>query len=815
MKKLLSLLLCCVMALSLAAPAFAADETPWYAEAQQYVTEKGIMTGTDNGFNPLGTTTRAQVFQTIYNMAGKPAANSDTLFLDAAGKWYEPAATWALSTGLSNGNGDGTFAGDRNIRRSELVTILYRYAKDVKKMDVSVGEDTNILSYDDAFDLPEWCIPAFQWACGAGVINGKGNALAPDDSATRAELAAILMRFDKLAESQKTAGETISIDVPAVDGIPAHTIPAIVTLPEGKGPFPAVVMLHGTGSNKNEAGNGYDVAAPMMAKAGIATIRIDFMGNGDSTASYKDYNYTSANIDAKAAADYMAKLDVIDANKLAVMGWSQGGTNALLAAAAYPGTFKAVVTWAGALDLTTMFDNFNAAYETAKTTGSYEMTFDWRDSLPVGERWFKEVKETKVLDKIKGLKAPVLSIHGDKDDTVPFADSENVQKTLGTSNLCTIAGADHTYNVFTEEDYATLKKAISAGIAFLQQNLNGAVTGKVIEIEKYGHAKLDTTILGFTAAGYALGDVVTVKGGSYSGDMPYFDGYYVDKGDYMLRAYPGHETIAVCINYGKFAETANLKVGDSVTISLKEKAGALTTQQINNLVYTDKRADYSSDAVFANFREVKLGDIGAGKLYRSSSPVNNEHNRAAIADKLAEGAGVKSVMNLADTAEEYAAYVAADTFASMYYKGLYDAGNVIVLGMPVNFSSDEFAEGIVKGLTFLSEHEGPYLVHCNEGKDRAGFTAMLLEALMGAKLGDIVADYMLSYVNYYHLDPTADSAKYEMLAEKNVKEMLRSVAGLEKGASLENVDLAKAAETYLTSHGMSEAAIAALKTNLK
>ncbi len=516
-----------------------------------------------------------------------------------------------------------------------------------------------------------------------------------------------------------------------------------------------------------------------------------------------------------AAADYMAKLDVIDANKLAVMGWSQGGTNALLAAAAYPGTFKAVVTWAGALDLTTMFDNFTAAYETAKTTGSYEMTFDWRDSLPVGERWFKEVKETKVLDAIKGLKTPVLSIHGDKDDTVPFADSENVQKTLGTSNLCTIEGADHTYNIFTEEDGATIMKAIRAGIAFLQQTLNGAVTGKVIEVEKYGHAKLDTTILGFTAAGYALGDVVTVKGGSYTGDMPYFDGYYVDKGDYMLRAYPGHENIAVCINYGKFAETAGLKVGDSVTVSLKEKAGALTTQQINNLVYTDKRADYASDEVFANFREVKTEGIGAGKLYRSSSPVNNEHNRAAIANKLVEAAGVKAVMNLADTPEEYASYVAADTFASMYYKGLYDAGNVITLGMPVNFSSDEFAEGIVKGLTFLSEHEGPYLVHCNEGKDRAGFTAMLLEMLMGAKLDEIIADYMLSYVNYYHLDPKADAAKYDMLANKNVMEMMRAVTGLEQGASLANVDFAEAAETYLTSHGMSEAAVAALKANLK
>lgn len=811
------------MALSFAATAFAAGEdAPWYAEAQRYVTEKGIMTGTDNGFEPLGTTTRAQLFQTLYNMEGKPAVPKAIFFSDVAGKWYADAAAWAAQTGVGQGDGDGTFAGDRNLRRSELVTILHRYARDVRKMDVSIGEDTNILSYSDAFTLPEWCVGAFQWACGAGVINGKDGALAPEDTATRAELAAILMRFDKLGaqggeqqpEEQQPAYEVIMIDVPEADGIPAHSVPAIVTLPEGKGPFPAVVMLHGTGSNKNEAGGGYDLAAPAMAAAGIATIRIDFMGNGDSAASYKDYNYTSANIDAKAAADYMAKLDAVDANKIAVMGWSQGGTNALLAAAAYPGTFKAVVTWAGALDLSTMFDNFEAAYETAKTTGSYEMTFDWRDPLPVGERWFKEVKETKVLDAVKELKAPVLSIHGDKDDTVPMADSENVQKTLGTNNLCVIEGADHTYNIFAEEDGATIQKAVGAGITFLQQTLTGAVTGKVIEVEKYGHALLDTTILGFAMAGYELGDVVTVKGGTYEGAMPYFNGYYVDNGEYMLRAYPGHENIAVCVNYGKFAETAGLKVGDAVTISLREKAGALTTQEINSLVYTDKRADYDSDAIFANFREVRMDGVGAGKLYRSASPVNNEHNRAAVADKLIEAAGVKTVMNLADAEEEYAAFVAEDAFASMYYKGLHDAGGVITLGMPVNFASDEFADGIVKGFTFLSEHEGPYLLHCTEGKDRAGFAAMLLEALMGAKLDDIVADYMLSYVNYYHLDPKADEAKYQMIAEKNVMEMLRAVAGLEKGASLEGVDLARAAETYLTAHGMSETAIAALKANL-
>lgn len=116
------------------------------------------------------------------------------------------------------------------------------------------------------------------------------------------------------------------------DGIPAHDIPATLTMPvsaTADAKVPAVVMLHGTGSNRDEAGMGYAMAAPRMAADGIATLRIDFMGNGDSTASYTDYNYTSAIIDAKAAADYLAGLETVDADNLGVMGWSQGGTDAL------------------------------------------------------------------------------------------------------------------------------------------------------------------------------------------------------------------------------------------------------------------------------------------------------------------------------------------------------------------------------------------------------------------------------------------------------------------------------------------------------
>ncbi|MBE5792561.1 MAG: hypothetical protein E7322_10450 [Clostridiales bacterium] len=342
-----------------------------------------------------------------------------------------------------------------------------------------------------------------------------------------------------------------------------------------------------------------------------------------------------------------------------------------------------------------------------------------------------------------------------------------------------------------------------------------SVTGKVTEIEKYGHALLDVTIEDFTNLGFTLGDVVTVKAGAYEGDMPYFNGYYVNNGEYMVRAYPGHTCIAVCINYGKFAETAGIGIGDEVTITLKEKGGQLFTQEMSSLVYTNEPADYKDEATFANFREVKVTGIAAGKLYRCASPINNENNRAAVANSLVETAGIASVMNMADTAEEIAEYAGAEDFASEYYKKLYDEGNVIVLAMPVNFASAEFASGIVNGLTFLSTQKAPYLVHCTEGKDRAGFASMLIEALMGATQEEIIADYMMSYENYYGVDAVEETEKYNMIVEKNAIEMLKVIAGVEDAAALETADLSKGAESYLLNNGMAQEAIDALKANLK
>ncbi|MFR5795524.1 MAG: alpha/beta hydrolase family protein, partial [Christensenellales bacterium] len=189
-------------------------------------------------------------------------------------------------------------------------------------------------------------------------------------------------------------------------------------MPSGEGKFPVVVMLHGTGSNRDEAGNGYKMAAPVLAeKYGIATVRIDFMGSGDSTADYTGYTFESAVSDAVAAANYAKTLEQIDGEHIGVMGWSQGGTDALLCAARAADVFTSVVTWAGAPDLSDMLTD--ELYEQAKANGYFVMDFDWREPLNVSLQWCEDVKNTDVLGEFEaGYTGPVLAIAGKEDTTV-------------------------------------------------------------------------------------------------------------------------------------------------------------------------------------------------------------------------------------------------------------------------------------------------------------------------------------------------------------------------------------------------------------
>ena len=111
--------------------------------------------------------------------------------------YYANAVIWAKQNNIVNGVDETNFAPNAKVTREQLVTILYRYAE-YKGKDLSVGENTNILSYDDFNELSEYAIPAMQWACGSGIITGRTiSTIAPKGTATRAEVATMLMRFTK------------------------------------------------------------------------------------------------------------------------------------------------------------------------------------------------------------------------------------------------------------------------------------------------------------------------------------------------------------------------------------------------------------------------------------------------------------------------------------------------------------------------------------------------------------------------------------------------------------------------------------------
>lgn len=177
-----------------------AAPTAWYHDGVHYCLENGLMRGASGGkFLPDGSTTRAQLVTILWRLEGSPAPVSTADFSDVAdGAWYAGAVRWAADSGVVKGYDNGCFGPNDAVTREQMAAILYRYAQH-KGYDVSAGEDTNILSFNDAFAVSEYAIPAMQWACGSGMVHGiardGGMLLAPRDTTTRAQAATLIMRF--------------------------------------------------------------------------------------------------------------------------------------------------------------------------------------------------------------------------------------------------------------------------------------------------------------------------------------------------------------------------------------------------------------------------------------------------------------------------------------------------------------------------------------------------------------------------------------------------------------------------------------------
>ena len=180
------------------------NPSDWFFEAVFFVWSNNFMQGTSGArFSPNAPLTRGMVVTVLYRTYSETesAVEAGNPFTDVRdGAWYADAVTWAYHNNIVTGITSSTFAPNANITREQLATILHRYAV-FSGIDVSIGEDTNILSYQDAFDISEWAMAAMQWAAGAGVITGRtADLLVPQGEATRAEFATVLFRLLDAAE---------------------------------------------------------------------------------------------------------------------------------------------------------------------------------------------------------------------------------------------------------------------------------------------------------------------------------------------------------------------------------------------------------------------------------------------------------------------------------------------------------------------------------------------------------------------------------------------------------------------------------------
>ena len=352
----------------------------------------------------------------------------------------------------------------------------------------------------------------------------------------------------------------------------------------------------------------------------------------------------------------------------------------------------------------------------------------------------------------------------------------------------------------------------------------------VSEFDQFGNLKLNVSASDILASGFDYGDIASVMINDQEYDMPVVSTYNdVDPGACMVRLairQSAQEDYAIlAINLGNLTEKTGLATREDiqespgyrwtlnegvpdpipVILTMEEKGGYDEQLKLHQLVRSDNRDDYPNldDAAYANFREIDTTGMGKHALYRSSSPVNPEINRNHEADASSAAAGIKTFVNMSDSEETMRSFEGYD---DTYYS----RQHIICLNMVLDFTSEDFRNELAKGFTYITQHEGPFLIHCTEGKDRAGFGAAILEALMGEDVDEIYADYMETYYNYYGVKP--GDKIYEKIIDNNIRKQLQETFELD---SLDGADLSAEAEDYLKQIGLTDETIGTLREKLR
>lgn len=167
----------------------------WFTPDVIYVTLTGLMNGTGDGFSPNNNINRAQLVTVLYRMAGEPEVTGENPFTDVPdGQWYTDAVLWAAENNITDGTSETTFSPNDALTREQMATFLYRFANFEAGEPIEVTGDLS--GYTDADLVADYAVDAMTWAVGEGVISGIGNnTLAPDNTASRAQMATVLTRY--------------------------------------------------------------------------------------------------------------------------------------------------------------------------------------------------------------------------------------------------------------------------------------------------------------------------------------------------------------------------------------------------------------------------------------------------------------------------------------------------------------------------------------------------------------------------------------------------------------------------------------------
>ena len=342
------------------------------------------------------------------------------------------------------------------------------------------------------------------------------------------------------------------------------------------------------------------------------------------------------------------------------------------------------------------------------------------------------------------------------------------------------------------------------------------VTTGVVGLErdnKFGSVFIHNSIEEFLSHGFEYGDSVNVEfsNGFKMKDVPFYNGYNVRIGEPVVVAYPGYKYIAICINNGELLyDYAKLTPDDTAVVTLAERGKYIETHNAMNLKYTNERSDYASDEVFANFRVMRAGNLAEGLFYRGASPCDNQYNRAPFVSALCEKAGVKFFIDLADGKEEAEQFYNDSSVDNAYWKSLYEKGAVLPLDIAANYRNEEYAYKIATAMKAILKEDGPFYIHCTEGKDRTGFVCALLEVLAGGSYDEVEDDYMKTYENYYGLSKEDDPARYNKVAEIKFYDIIATIVGTDDESSVTPESALAGAKDYLIFGGMTDSEINAL-----